>query len=54
LWGVVALEVCEHLVLTGREVHVGQKLLELPKVEVTKVAQIAKSPVLFPPYPLMA
>ena len=38
LWGIVALEVREHLVLSGGEVHVGQKLLELPKVEVAKVA----------------
>jgi hypothetical protein len=38
LWGVVALEVREHLVFSGGKVHVGQKLLELPEVEVAEVA----------------
>src|SRR5215213_6503068 len=38
LWGIVALEVREHLVLSGGEVHVGQELLELAEVEVAKIA----------------
>jgi hypothetical protein len=52
LWGIVALEVREHLVLTGGEVHVGHKLLELAEVEVAKVAYIAKTHVVVPPVSL--
>jgi hypothetical protein len=38
LWSVVALEVREHLVLSGGEVHVGHKLLQLAEIEVAKAS----------------
>ena len=37
MWSIVALEVREHLVLSGWEVNVGQELLELAEVEIAKV-----------------